>query len=55
MNPETKIHSQGSVSTTCQNCKNDFVKGCENEFETSYSPDRLEIIYCEKCYQSEVI
>ena len=27
---------------------------CENEFETSYAPDRLEIIYCEKCYQQEV-
>ena len=30
-------------------------KGCENEFETSYSPDRTEIIYCEKCYQQEMI
>ena len=29
-------------------------EGCENEFETSYSPDRKEIIYCEKCYQQEV-
>ena len=29
-------------------------KGCTNEFETSYSPDRPEIIYCEKCYQQEV-
>jgi hypothetical protein len=28
---------------------------CEVEFETSYSPDRPEIIYCEKCYQAEVI
>lgn len=27
---------------------------CPNEFETSYAPDRLEIIYCEKCYQQEV-
>ena len=29
-------------------------EGCQNEFETSYSPDRPEIIYCEKCYQKEV-
>ncbi len=29
-------------------------KNCENEFETSYSPESLEIIYCEKCYQQEV-
>ena len=39
--------------------------GCPNEFETSYAPDpryaegsgearRPEIVYCEKCYQSEV-
>ena len=28
---------------------------CPNEFETSYSPDRKEIIYCEKCYQQEVV
>jgi len=27
---------------------------CPNEFETSYAPERPEIIYCEKCYQSEV-
>ncbi len=28
---------------------------CPNEFETSYSPDRPEIIYCENCYQQEVV
>ncbi len=27
---------------------------CPNEFETSYSPDRKEIVYCEECYQAEV-
>ena len=27
---------------------------CPNEFETSYAPDRQEIVYCESCYQSEV-
>jgi len=27
---------------------------CKVEFETSYAPDRQEIIYCEKCYQAEV-
>jgi hypothetical protein len=29
-------------------------EGCQNEFETSYAPERPEIIYCEKCYQQEV-
>ncbi len=27
---------------------------CPEEFETGYSPDRPEIVYCEKCYQQEV-
>jgi hypothetical protein len=27
---------------------------CEKEFETSYSPDRPEVVYCETCYQQEV-
>ncbi|MFH1162289.1 MAG: hypothetical protein V1696_03380 [Candidatus Jorgensenbacteria bacterium] len=28
---------------------------CPNEFETSYAPDRKEIVYCESCYNSEVV
>ena len=28
--------------------------GCLNEFETSYTPERPEIVYCERCYQQEV-
>jgi hypothetical protein len=27
---------------------------CPNKFETSYAPDKPEIVYCEKCYQQEV-
>ncbi len=27
---------------------------CPNEFETSYAPDRPEIVYCEQCYNSEI-
>jgi uncharacterized protein YbaR (Trm112 family) len=27
---------------------------CPNTFETAYDPQRLEIIYCEQCYQHEV-
>ena len=30
-------------------------EGCMNEFETSYAPERPEIVYCESCYQQEVI
>lgn len=28
---------------------------CPNEFETSYAPERPEVVYCETCYQSEVV
>src|SRR3989344_4107181 len=27
---------------------------CPNEFETSYAPERPEIVYCESCYNNEV-
>lgn len=27
---------------------------CTNEFETAYSPDRQEIVYCDRCYKEEV-
>lgn len=27
---------------------------CPSEFETSYSPERPEVVYCENCYQQEV-
>ena len=29
-------------------------KPCPNEFETTYAPERPEIVYCETCYQKEV-
>jgi hypothetical protein len=28
---------------------------CPNEFETTYSPERPEIVYCEECYLKEVV
>ncbi len=29
-------------------------KPCPNEFQTTYSPERGEMVYCEQCYQSEI-
>jgi len=29
-------------------------EGCNNEFETTYAPERPEIVYCERCYKQEV-
>jgi len=28
---------------------------CPNQFETSYAPERPDIVYCEECYQEEVM
>jgi hypothetical protein len=29
-------------------------EGCKNEFETTYNPNRIDVIYCESCYQKEI-
>ena len=42
-------------SCMCTQNNHDHTGKCSNEFETSYAPDRKEIIYCESCYQKEVI
>ncbi len=38
----------------CDKENHDHDGKCEVEFETSYAPERPEIVYCEKCYQKEV-
>jgi hypothetical protein len=38
----------------CDKPNHQHADKCNVEFETSYSPERPEIIYCEKCYQQEV-
>lgn len=56
-----------SENKICQNCKTQFTIEPEDfkfyekikvppptEFETPYSPDRPETVYCKKCYQQEV-
>ncbi len=46
-----RFKARGPNKLWRRSCMNE---GCKNEFETSYAPDRSEIIYCEKCYQQEV-
>jgi hypothetical protein len=43
-------------STSSPQAKDHFhgKRKCEIEFETSYAPERPEIVYCEKCYQQEI-
>ena len=42
-------------SCMCEKSGHEHAGKCQNEFETSYAPEKPEIIYCEKCYQKEVI
>ena len=40
----------------CQNCKKNFVKDFVIEPDDfAYAPEGPEIVYCEKCYQQEVV
>jgi len=50
--PLPKLYKRGCM---CDK-ENHFhgAKKCDVEFETSYAPDRQEIVYCERCYQQEV-
>ena len=50
-----KCMCDGSTSSPQANNHPHHSGKCPNEFETSYAPDRPEIVYCEQCYQAEVI
>jgi hypothetical protein len=42
-------------SCACDMENHDHSGICPNEFETTYAPDRTEKVYCESCYQKEVL
>ena len=46
-----------SDGKTYKNTMNHFhdKEYCPNEFKTAYAPDRPEIIYCEQCYNAEIV
>ncbi|MFH1608604.1 MAG: hypothetical protein ABH951_01125 [Patescibacteria group bacterium] len=39
----------------CENGNHNHKGKCQVEFETPYSPDRSEILYCKQCYQKEFL
>ncbi len=47
----SRLNERNPVKLWHRSC---MKEGCTNEFETSYAPDRPEIVYCERCYQNEV-
>ncbi len=46
-----RINLRNPLKLWYRKCMKD---GCENGFQTSYAPERPEIVYCEKCYQQEI-
>ena len=50
-NSEKLYHRQ----CMCDNVNHGHDKACSVEFETSYASDGQEIVYCESCYQKEII
>lgn len=45
----------GVYKNTANHLPHSANQQCPNEFDTSYAPDREEIVYCEHCYQAEVV
>ncbi len=57
---ERRFAARGPNKTWHRNCMcdktgHDHSGRCPNEFETSFSPENKEIIYCEGCYQKEIV
>lgn len=49
--PRTLWHRQ----CMCARAEHGHADRCTAEFETTYAPDRPELVYCEQCYQGEVV
>ncbi|MDD5146388.1 MAG: hypothetical protein PHN39_01425 [Candidatus Pacebacteria bacterium] len=54
---QCQCHGTHSSNNLYQNTTthNHGTNPCLNTFQTSYSPDRPEIVYCEECYLKEVV
>lgn len=50
-NPRKLWHRQ----CMCESTGHDHSARCTTEFETTYSPDRPEKVFCEECYQKEIL
>ncbi len=52
-----KLHNFPPLYTRgcmCKNAAHSHPFPCPTQFETTYSPDRPEIVYCNPCYQQEI-
>ena len=47
-----RVKLRSPLSLWRRQCMNE---GCSNEFETTYAPERPERVFCEKCYQENML
>jgi len=47
----TRLEQRNPIKLWQRKCMN---KGCNNTFQTTYAPDRPEIVYCKECYLKEL-
>lgn len=47
--------TKGEYDNQNQHSSHSANEPCPNQFETSFAPNRPEIVYCESCYQAEVV
>jgi DNA-directed RNA polymerase subunit RPC12/RpoP len=52
MRPPRKLWHRDCM---CESSGHEHTGRCQNEFETPFAPERPETVYCESCYQKEVI
>lgn len=48
-------HYERALKRNLMKLHNRTCAKCNTDIETSYAPDQPEIVYCEKCYQQEVV
>lgn len=57
---EQRVRARGSNKLwhrqcMCDRAGHDHGGRCAVEFETTYAPERPELVYCEQCYQKEIV
>ena len=52
---KSKTKNQNQYTNTADHIHHKKDEHCPNEFETTYAPERPEIVYCEQCYLREVV
>ncbi len=50
---DKRLTINGRYKNTAQHAHGD--SACPNKFQTAYSPERKEVVYCEACYNAEVV